>query len=373
MRLDKIDKSIIDKVSQLSNTFDDYIVFCTDISALQNKLQLMNIYHLSFPFINACYVQTAFDNISKLSEFDCVKYVVPNSQVCTMIDKAMEFCNVQSLSENQYFGENVTIAYIDTGIHPHFDFLFPRRRIVNFKDLLSDRKQIYDDNGHGTFVAGVGSGGGIIKQRFKGVAPATNIVSVKALDKNGETSANTILDAMQYIYDNKNKYNIRIVCMSFGAECGEKIDPLQKGAETLWNSGIVVVAAAGNSGPNPKTIKSPGANSRIITVGGVDDGRNDGEIKIANFSSRGPSNSKYKPDLIAPSVNMVSCNNFNDKKFYSIMSGTSVATPFVAGLCAIILEKNKNLYPDQVKHFLTSNCIPIERNRNSEGFGYIRF
>lgn len=373
MKIDKIDKSIIGKVSQLNDISDDYIIFCNDIELLQKKLDNMKIVHFSFPFIEACYVQTAFDNISILTDFECVRYVVPNTQVCTMIYKALEFCNVKSLSQNQFYGENISIAYKDTGIHPHFDFLLPKRRIVAFKDLLHEKNVLYDDNGHGTFVAGIGSGNGTIDRRIIGVAPQTNIVSIKALDKNGETSANTILDAMQYIYDNKAKYNIRVVCMSFGAECSEKIDPLQKGAETLWNSGLVVVAAAGNSGPTPKTIKSPGANSRIITVGGIDDGRSDGVIKIANFSSRGPSNSKYKPDLVAPSVNMTSCNNFKNKKFYDTMSGTSVATPFVAGLSAIILQKYKNFYPDQVKHFLTTNCIPIEKNRNSEGFGYIKF
>jgi len=125
---------------------------------------------------------------------------------------------------------------------------------------------------------------------------------IKALDSTGETKSNTIIDAMQYVYDIHKKYNIKVVCMSFGADYTGENDPLQQGALALWNSGLIVVAAAGNSGPEHNSIKSPGTGSRIITVGGIDDGRNDNEIKIADFSSRGPVNYKFKPDVVAPAI-----------------------------------------------------------------------
>ena len=116
------------------------------------------------------------------------------------------------------------------------------------------------------------------------MAPKANIVMCKALDKNGETGALTILQAMQWIYDNADRYNIKIVCMSLGSQPLESGDPLMLGAEALWNNGLVVVSAAGNSGPAWSTIKSPGVSGKIITVGALDDGRSSGEISPNNFS-----------------------------------------------------------------------------------------
>ena len=164
--------------------------------------------------------------------------------------------------------------------------------------------------------------------------------------------------------------------MSFGSEPIGYSDPIMRGAERLWNSGIVVVAAAGNSGPKNGTIKSaPGVSSKIITVGGFNDNRIGDDYKenffeIAQFSSRGPALNKIKPDLVAPSVDITSCGLKNN---YVTLSGTSVATLMISGVCALILEKYPNLKPDQIKRLLLQNCKPISHNFNQEGMGYFRF
>ena len=121
------------------------------------------------------------------------------------------------------------------------------------------------------------------------------------------------------------------------------------------------MAAAGNSGPKNGTIKSPGVSSKIITVGGFNDNRigedyEENFFEIAQFSSRGPALNKIKPDLVAPSVDITSCGLKNN---YVTLSGTSVATPMIAGVCALILEKYPNLKPDQIKRILLQNCKPI--------------
>ena len=160
--------------------------------------------------------------------------------------------------------------------------------------------------------------------------------------------------------------------MSFGSEPLGQNDPIMLGAEALWKDGVVVVAAAGNSGPEYQTIKSPGISRNIITVGGIDDNRYDKfsykkeYFEIADFSSRGPALRGVKPDLVAPSVDIISCGI---KNFYTTLSGTSVATPMVAGLCCLILEKNKNISPSQVKNLLLKSCQPLGFERNQEGFG----
>ena len=183
---------------------------------------------------------------------------------------------------------------------------------------------------------------------------------------------------MQWILNNKEKYNIRIVCMSFGSTVLERNDPLIAGAEVLWDNGIIVVSACGNSGPDSGTIKSPSASTKIISVGALDDGRdgdlfNEKNFNVASFSSRGPILNNYKPDLVVSGVEINSCCNFGlFKKFYSKTSGTSVATPIVAGVCSLILRKNGNLTPNQVKQILIHNCIPITGDRNSEGYGWLK-
>ena len=154
--------------------------------------------------------------------------------------------------------------------------------------------------------------------------------------------------------------------MSFGADVLTSSDPLSKGAESLWKRGIVVVAAAGNSGPKHETIKSPGNNNSIITVGAMDN-----NMRVADFSSRGPTISGHKPDLIAPAVNITNCNNSH--KPYTKMSGTSVATPIVAGICAVIKSRFPHMKNSEVKQFLLDHCTPITGDKDSEGAGYISF
>lgn len=321
-----------------------------------------------FPFINAISAKVPVELINKLSMKSYVEYISSQSKVEALMNIARKVLKAENIAG----GNEVTIAYIDTGIAPHADFKLVKNRIVKFVDLINEKNNPYDDNGHGTFVAGVGSGNGALSGgKYRGIAPNSNIVSIKALDKHGEANATKILEAMQWVYDNNLEYNIKVVCMSFGSEPLGFNDPIMKGAEALWRKGIVIVSAAGNSGPDYQTIKSPGISPRIITVGGMNDNRFDEEYKeeffeIAKFSSRGPAFNKFKPDIVAPSVDINSCSN---KEGYTKLSGTSVATPMIAGLCALAYEKNKYLKPDQIKRALLASSNGITYNRNLEGYG----
>ena len=280
---------------------------------------------------------------------------------------------ILSLNSSNFAGDGVGVAFIDTGLNPHCDFLIGKNRVEIFKDFISDKSEMYDDNGHGTFVCGVCSGSGALsKFRYSGIAPKSRIFALKALNGQGEASANKILDAMEWVFDNHKKLNIKVVCMSFGSEPLGHNDPIMLGADALWKDGVVVVAAAGNSGPEYQTIKSPGISSKIITVGGIDDNRYDDfsynkkYFEIADFSSRGPAFRNVKPDVVAPSVDIVSCGT---KDFYTVLSGTSVATPMIAGLACLLLEKNANLTPDKIKNILIQTCQPLGFEMNLEGYG----
>ncbi len=378
----KIDPSLYESVFTLSSKENvDCLIYSRSPYQLENYF-LKNKKNLGissinvFPFIGAIGVNILPSSLQKISALKIVEYVSRAASVQAMIDVSRKIMRVDEVHNAGFRGEGVTICYIDTGLAPHMDFVFGKNRVLHFENFVTDNQTMHDDNGHGTFVCGVGSGNGLASGgKYEGVAPASNIVALKALSSDGESGAMTILSAMQWVYDHHLEYNIRVVCMSFGSEPMMVNDPIAKGAEMLVGKGIVVVAAAGNSGPEYQTIKSPGVSTKIITVGGLDDRRAyDGhydtkDFKIAKFSSRGPAFSKFKPDCLAPSVDITSCTQ--DKKMYGKMSGTSVATPMIAGLCALILQKYPRATPYQVKQKLVASCRPISFNKNEEGYGLV--
>lgn len=367
----KIDPKLFDVVSLNLNKKIDCIAYVSDFKKARNFFKEEEIIK-EIPFINAIALKINSNKLIDVCNRSWIKSVTKHSSVLALMNVARKVLG----AEGALTGKDVTIAYIDTGIAPHIDFTLKNNRIINFLDLVNGKRRNYDDNGHGTFVAGVGSGSGIASGgKFSGIAPMSNIISIKALNSDGEASAITILDAMQWIFDNAKKYNIKVVCMSFGSEPLGVNDPIMKGAEILWGKGITMVAAAGNSGPEFETIKSPGISSKIITVGGLNDNRDEQDnilqenFTIANFSSRGPALRRYKPDVVAPSVNIKSCSNLPNKD-YTTMSGTSVATPMIAGLAALLYEKEPKLTPEMLKHKLMSLSTGITFNRNLEGVGY---
>lgn len=370
--INKFHPNLIKCVRTMSENECPCLISSIDLDSTQKSLDELGIKYKTYEFISSILIKANYKKLVRISNLKSVEYLSKPTKVSSQIYDAKKIINLENLTEHKYFGEGVNIAFIDTGICPHLDFIFPQNRILEFIDLIDNKTIPYDDNGHGSFVASVCAGSGkSYNNRFSGIAPQSKIIMIKALDKNGETDSNKILDAMEYIYDNRKRLNIKIVCMSFGADDLGFNDPLKKGALALWNSGVVIVAAAGNSGPENNTIKSPGTNRKIITVGGLDSSDKN-NLKVADFSSRGPVEKYFKPDLIAPSVNIIGANNIV-KNPYTKMSGTSVATPIIAGLSAIILQKFPHLTPDQVKYYLINHCSHIDYNRNNEGYGFINF
>lgn len=372
MKLEKIDRRLLYEIAALSTTKKlPCFVFGRNFERTKKHLLRQNIHILNeYLFINSFFCTLSQKEIYALTDVCVVDFISSCSTACTQMYVSKK---ILGLDKVKFAGEGICVAFIDTGISNHPDFLLGKNRIKCFKDFIDEKTEVYDDNGHGTFVAGVCAGCGAMSGfKFSGVAPKAEIVSLKALNADGESGANKILSAMEWVFDNHKKQNIKVVCMSFGSEPLGTNDPIMIGAEALWKEGVVVVAAAGNSGPEYQTIKSPGISPKIITVGGVDDNRydeltfNPNFFEIADFSSRGPAMKKYKPDLVAPSVDIVSCGI---NKPYTILSGTSVATPMIAGLACLLFEKDKNLSPDEIKNKLLASCNPLGFERNLEGFG----
>ncbi|MDR0850482.1 MAG: S8 family peptidase [Christensenellaceae bacterium] len=372
--LNKIDNELLRKVRLCCNEKHSCVVYVTSFVSFRQTIKKSGVGEFfEYPFIKAMGMCLSDSQILMIAKNNNVKYISSGSRVFAQIGVAKKIMHIHHFYDVGIFGNNSTIAIIDTGICPHLDFCVPRQRIVKFVDLINNRAEPYDDNGHGSFVASIACGNGISSGgKFAGIATQANIISIKALEKNGEAGAFKILEAMQWVYDNRRKYNIRVVCMSFGSNSLGEQDPLLLGAEALWNAGIVVVAAAGNSGPDEGSIKSPGTANKIITVGGLNDNRNERDevspnnFEVAEFSSRGPAGYYFKPDLVAPATNITGVSKSGS---YQKMSGTSVATPMIAGIACLIMDKNPDITPDQLKIRLVRSCRGITQNRNHEGFG----
>ena len=265
-----------------------------------------------------------------------------------------------------YTGKDIGVCLLDTGISDHPDF---KGRIQMFVDFISNKKTPYDDNGHGTHVAGILCGDGSASGgRYKGVAPGCRIIAVKVLDRMGNGNKEDVLQAFQWILKNYQKYRIRIVNISVGTIYRTWCDHhlLSQGVEELWDQGLVVVAAAGNQGPKPGSITAPGSSKKVITVGS-----SDMLIGSAGVSGRGPTfECVCKPDLVAPGNRIISCLPGGG---YGIKSGTSMSTPFISGAIARMMEKDPLLTNVEIKMMLRDSTDDMGLPRNQQGWGKFNF
>lgn len=312
------------------------------IPYLDKRLRIIKTY----PFIRAIGGICDEGDIEYLASQPYIEHIAYGGKVF-MLEDDVTVSAVNFFNKSDATGRNVSLCIMDTGIHTHSDLAIPKNRIIAFKDIIGGEEYPYDDNGHGTFVAGVAAGSGLASAReIKGVAPECNLVGVKVINGNGECGVFDVLDGMQWVLDNYGVYKIRAVCMSFGSEPLGRADPLERGAEVLIKNGISVICAAGNSGKN--RLKSPGTCPSAITVGSVDR-----EDKVAEFSSDGVINGYHKPEVYTAGVDIGGLSN---NSVYTVMSGTSVSAPVVAGAVALLYEKYPRLLPWQIKQIILNEA-----------------
>jgi|LSQX01.2.fsa_nt_gb serine protease AprX len=385
--LKKIDPELMKTMSAMSEKKVSIILHSHGDDRCQKILgELGGKIKYEYPLIDSFSVEISASKLMELASARYVKYIAADASVKTQMDIASREIKSDIVNNSGYKGKGVCIAFIDTGIYPHPDFLRPKNRIKGFKDFVEKKDAPYDDNGHGSFVAGVAAGNGYLSRgKYQGIAPEANIIALKALNKDGSGNTSDILAAVQWVADHQKEYDIKVLSMSLGTNASRisSNDAMVRGVEALWGRGITVVVAAGNSGPKPSTITSPGISPRVITVGAVDDKRTPSidDDTIAEFSSRGPVGTRIKPDITAPGVKVVSVNTNKDYKSgqrnitsvtpYTTMSGTSVATPMVSGAAALLLQKYPSWTPSKIKEALMDNAIPIVNNSNAEGRGII--
>ena len=293
-----------------------------------------------------------------------------------------------------YTGAGIGVAVVDSGITAYHDDLtysgtspavrtLAGQRTTAFVDFVNGRTTRYDDNGHGTHVAGIiGANGYDSSGARTGIAPEAHLVGLKVLDEQGRGVISNVIAALEWAVANRTAHNIRVVNLSVGAAVTEsyRTDPLTVAAKRVVDAGIVLVAAAGNLGKNARgevqygAITAPGNAPWVLTVGAFSHEGTPSRTDdvMAMYSSRGPSAIDFaaKPDLVAPGTGIVSLADPSSLLYaskpefllqgsvatatrpYLSLTGTSMSAPMVSGSVALMLQANPRLTPNAVKAIL---------------------
>lgn len=311
----------------------------------------------------------------------------------------LKLVQADKLHEKGLTGAGVKIAIIDTGIdlsHPEF-----KGMDIQWADLVNKESEAYDDNGHGTHVAGIvaaqGTWGTVWSGfRLRGVAPDVDLIIIKAMDAEGNGDETRVASGITTAVS----AGADIIILSLGGKTRAIFGTNTENAvRSAISKGVFVVAAAGNldadSGDSSCTITSPASVEGVIAVGAIDK-----DEVIADFSCKGtgkegggsvlpgvpsPVTSSrpphQKPEVVAPGVEILGAWD-RDESDYAVASGTSQAAPFVGGVLALILESDPTLkrrgestvYDVKAKLMVTSKKIgPLEgkgTTAHDESYGY---
>ena len=282
-----------------------------------------------------------------------------------------------------YSADDLVAAVIDTGIHAaHADL--DEGKVLAFVDCRGGTcapTAPFDDNGHGTHVAGTlaGDGDARVDRQYRGVAPAAALVGLKVLNANGVGNAADIAAAIDWVVANRAIYGIEAINLSVGiAGCGfsDGLDATSLAVNAAHAAGLVVAVAAGNSGPEACTIGSPAGATGALTVGAMADlhaaeayGYSGPGFAQAMFSSRGPTmDGRVKPDITAPGVGITSAAAATTTG-YNTFSGTSMASPFVAGVALLMLDADPTLTSQRVKDAIVATAVDWGRGGDNRTLG----
>ncbi|MEV7629461.1 S8 family serine peptidase [Actinoplanes sp. NPDC089786] len=254
-------------------------------------------------------------------------------------------------------GTGVTVAVLDSGVDATHPDLTGK---ITLAENFTDAPDADDEVGHGTHVASIIAGTGAASEgRYRGVAPGAKLLNGKVCRADGCPDS-AILAGMAWAAQ-----RAPVVNMSLGGSDSPGTDPLEAAVEELTQRfGALFVIAAGNGGDDDEPVDSPGSADAALTVGAVD--RKD---QLAHFSSRGPriGDGAIKPDITAPGVNIMAAKAAHDDsdasapvEKYATHSGTSMATPHVAGAAAILTQQHPNWSPHQLKTLLMGASHPTE-------------
>lgn len=355
--------------------------------SFERKLKRMGCKDITyFPIINGYCLSAPISRIKDIINIPILTYLSMNHKVFAFMNDTSSKLGAYQVNQYGITGRNVTIAHLDTGIYPHEDLIRPKNRILFFKDFINHATRPYDDNGHGTHCAGCIAGNGISsKGQYKGIAPDALLIGLKCLDEKGTGDIKTTLEALQWILENKEQYDIQIVHIPFGYHTSYPFpqDPLIKAVERLCQEGLIVICAVGNNGPLETSIASPATSKNVITVGScLKPAYKNMPQSVCDFSSRGPTfTGESKPNFVVPGKNITSlyCDpQYHPSKKkdllsipYLSFSGTSVSSSITTGAVALLLEKYPDYTPDEVKLALEMSCKSLHLGKNAQGKGIL--
>ncbi|MEV3927675.1 S8 family peptidase [Actinomadura coerulea] len=269
-----------------------------------------------------------------------------DGKVRATLDSSVPQIGAPEVWKAGYTGKGVKVGVLDSGIdtgHPDL-----AGAVVAAKDFTGGG-DVQDRNGHGTHVASIITGDGVADPRYRGVAPDAGLVVGKVLDEQANGRFSDVIAGMEWIAGQ----DVRVVNMSLGSWIpSDGTDPMSAAVDTLTaRTGMLFVVGAGNDGADG-SVSVPGLATSALTVGAVD---RDG--KVAEFSSRGPraGDGVIKPDVTAPGVDITAARAGGG---YTTMSGTSMATPHVAGAAALLVQRHPDWKPAQVKSGLMTTARP---------------
>ncbi|MBZ2183982.1 MAG: S8 family serine peptidase, partial [Bryobacter sp.] len=253
-------------------------------AALHGKVaRLGGKLRLALDVIKAGAYSIQANRLEQLAKDASVVRISLDSHVKPAMEHAVPAVNATAAWTANWTGSGIAIAIIDSGISAHFD-LGPEKgnpknqRIVYQENFVPGETTTADLLGHGTHVAGIVGGNGRMNESFRGIAPNVNLVNLRVMNQNGESSDSVVIAAISRAIALKTAHNIRVINLSLGRPVVQsyKTDPLCLAVEAAWNAGIVVVVAAGNEGRDYSqgtngygTIRSPGNDPFVITVGAM--------------------------------------------------------------------------------------------------------
>ena len=392
---DKVKERILSRVKDKRARISGRAVDSLDAGS---KINIMNSFDGVF---NGIALDISDEEAEEIKNVEGVKAVYPNLKVYATLTDSVPLINADDVwqldkdggnciqsGKDCLTGKGITIGIIDTGIdytHPDLGGCFGDGcKVAGGYDFVNKDSDPIDDNGHGTHVAGIAAANGVLK----GVAPDAELYAYKVMNSQGSGNSNNIIEAIGISVDlnengipceNENDY-VDVISLSLGGS-GNPNDPNSAAIDNAALCAIPVIAA-GNKGPYYESVTSPGTARKAITVGAIDK-----NSVAARFSSRGfarfNEDGKYKtlikPDIVAPGVSICSaqwqdswddkkCEGFIDEEHVQI-SGTSMATPHVSGVAALLKQKHPDWNPEEIKEAIISTAESIGMPIEFQGYG----
>lgn len=340
----------------------------------------------SIPSINCISANLSDRAIERLLEYPEIDYIIFDSYGYLCGSSISAANGVLFQERYKLTGKGIGVGLIDSGTYPHPDLMGSTSKITNFLDLVNGLKYPYDDNGHGTFIAGIICGNGkASKGMYRGVAENSHIFSIKCFNSLGKGYVSDILFSLETLINNAKEYNLKTLCLPFELTDNSYfiLSLFEKLFKKAVENNLVIVVPSGTNGNDQSSMRGIATLENCITAGGID---TRGSQKIYEYSSSGPCGKLEKPDLVAACVDICSLNSNTEyiserngiklytqtlEKPYVNFTGTSCSAAYVCGLCTLLFENNPNLtYKDVISLFKVS-CEILPLLKRLQGMGTI--